>query len=68
MINSTWKCEVIECAATAFQPGEDACPGWLQKFKLDRSASFLLDNHCARPDPAATDEIADLHLDDVTSS
>jgi hypothetical protein len=68
MISPTWKCECIERAAAAVQADEDARPGGLQKFELDRPACFLLDNHCTRADLPAADEIANLYFDDVTSA
>jgi hypothetical protein len=52
----------------ALQPSLDAGASRLKQLELDGPASLLLHHRGPRPDPTATDEIADPDFDDVAAS
>jgi hypothetical protein len=64
---ATGKGVVVEPAAAVLQPRQDTGPCSLKQFKLDGPSGLLL--HDCRPGsyPAAADEIADPHLNHVTT-
>ena len=66
VIDSAWKDELIQRAASVFEPGQNAAAGGLEEFELNGPAGLLLDDDCARPNPTAADEVADFDLDDIT--
>ena len=68
VIGSARKSEIAKCAASKFEPSQNTASTWFKKFELNWLASLLLDDDCARPDPAAADQVADLDLHDVTTA
>lgn len=67
VIDPAWKDELIQRAASVFEPGENAAAGRFEEFELNGTAGLLLDDDRARPNPTAAYEVADLDLHDVRS-
>ena len=65
---STRKCEVVERAASTFQPSKDAGPGRFEQLELDRPPGFALNDDRTRANTTAADEVADPDLDDVAAA
>jgi len=68
MIDPTWKDEVVERAAAAFEPCQNAAASGFKELELNRSPGLLLNDDRAGTNPATADEIADLDFNDVASS
>jgi hypothetical protein len=67
MIDAAWKDEIVERAAAAFEPCQQAAARGFEELKLNGSADLLLNNDRACTNPATADEIADFDFDDVAS-
>jgi hypothetical protein len=67
VIDPTWKDEVVERAAAAFEPCQNTAASGFKEFELNGAPGLLLNDDCARANPAAADEIADLNFNDVAS-
>jgi hypothetical protein len=68
VVRPVWKDEVVEGAAPALQPVEQACPRRFKQFELNRPASLLLDDDGALADTGATDELADTDSDQIAAT
>ncbi len=68
MINPARKDEVDERTSSAFEPSEDAGAGRLKELELNGATGLLLNNDRSRANPAATDKLADLYFNDITST
>lgn len=58
---------IVHRAAAPVQPSQQACPSVRQQFELDGPSRFLLHHDCPRSDLSAADNVADLHLHQVTT-
>lgn len=67
MINPARKYIIVQCAAAPIQPSEQARPSIRQQFELNGPSRFLLHHDCPRSDLSAADNVADLHLHQVTT-
>lgn len=52
-INTTWECEVVQAAASPFEPRKDAGLCGFEQLELNRPPRFLLDDHSAIANPRA---------------
>jgi hypothetical protein len=65
VIDPAWKDELVQRAASVFEPGQNAAAGGFEEFELNGPAGLLLDDDRAGPNPTAADKVADLDLHDI---
>ena len=66
-VNSAGKHIIVNRAAPPLEPGQQASPSVWERFELNRSARFLLHYDRASSGLPATDDVANLHLRQVTA-
>lgn len=66
-IDPAWKCEVVNAAASPFEPGEQAGSRIGGDFELNWSSRFLLDDHRSRADGGSRHKRADFDFDQVAA-
>jgi hypothetical protein len=66
IIDTAREDEIVERAAAAREPGEQCLARLGHQLELNRPVGLLLNDSCARSQRSSCDDVADLHLDDVT--
>jgi hypothetical protein len=68
VINSTWKYEVFQSAASVFQPREQGGPRRLQNLELDRTTGFALNDRRPLPYCISADHVINPDTDQVAAA
>ncbi len=68
VIDATRKDIIVHRAAPPFKPRQEAGPGVLKQFELNRPTRFLLHYDCSRSDLSTADKVADLHPHEVAAT